>query len=332
LSTKGVNIYSNKLFDYFKNEQKQFDGDAILEFVASMKKVSKVYANIETGTYSDFDDDPNMYVLIKLLGIKQFYPILMMFYDADTEKKREVLDSITRLGAAILFSYNQTNSIEKLLPEIISSYYTSYKKDSDEAFKKMIKSFEENTETYAENAKSILTERNHVGKNGGVNTKAATILKFIEIYFNDNQVVKNIPSGKKITVEHILSRSLDVDALGITNDELGFESDKERESYIHRIGNLTLLFNTDNSSLGNGTYEEKEEMYKQSKFIITSTIVEKLTTPVKNGKDTAFFKKINSYEKNYSSENGQWTKAMIDARSSDLAILVYKILTNDFED
>ena len=33
------------------------------------------------------------------------------------EEKTKVLDSITRLGATVLFSYTQTNYIEKIIPE-----------------------------------------------------------------------------------------------------------------------------------------------------------------------------------------------------------------------
>lgn len=34
-----------------------------------------------------------------------------------------------------------------------------------------------------------------------------------------------------------------------SNSELGFVDDEERKNYIHRLGKLTLLYNTDNSSV-----------------------------------------------------------------------------------
>lgn len=330
LAVRGENIYTKDLFDYFK-ETGRFNGEEILVFVKGMKKASKVYANIETEDYSDYNNDRNMYVLNKLLGIKQFHPILILFYNEDVSKKTIVLDALTRLGAAIVFSYNQTNSIEKMLPDLIKSYLSKKKKDSEEAFKQLINDLEKMIEDYAGIAKSILVERNHVGKNGDVNAKAGTILKFIEFYFNQNNNIRSLPSKKKLTVEHILSRSLDLDSAKITNQDLGFESDKQKEDYMHRIGNLTLLYNTDNSAVGNSIFAEKLEIYKKSQFIITSTIVEPLATPVKNGQDTAFCNLINQNERNYEPVKGQWTRELIEKRSGDIATLVYRILTKKEE-
>lgn len=326
LAEKGENIYANKLFDYFKKPGR-FDSEEILKFVKGMKKASKVYANIEAGVYEDYNDDRNMYVLHKLLGIKQFHPVLLLFYDEEDNKKTKVLDALTRLGAAIVFSYNQTNLIEKMLPDLISSYINKRKKDSEQAFKQLMDNLDKEIENYAGIAKTVLVERNHVGKNGGVSTKAGTILKFIEFYFNQNNYIRSVPAGKKLTSEHILSKLLDLDSAKITNQDLGFESDKQKAEYMHRIGNLTLLYNTDNSAVGNSIFADKLEIYKKSQFIITSTIVEPLVTPVKNGQDTAFYNLINQNEKNYKSVNGQWTKELIEERSRDIATLVYRVLT-----
>lgn len=330
LAMRGVNIITKELFNYFKG-QDSFDGEDILKFVKGMKKASKVYANIETGIYEDYNNDRNMYVLHKLLGIKQFHPILILFCAEDGNKKTIVLDTLTRLGAAIVFSFNQTNIIEKMLPELIGNYLNKKQKDPEKAFKQLCDDLERKIEEYAGIVKAILIERNLAGKKGSANEKAGTILKFIEYYFNQNNNVRVLPSGKKLTVEHILSRSIDLDSVNITNQDLGFESNKQREDYIHRIGNLTLLYNTDNSSIGNSIFAEKMEIYKKSQFIITSTIVEPLTTPVKNGQDTAFCNLINQNEKNYEPINGQWTRDLIEKRSEDIVTLVYKILTKKYE-
>lgn len=330
LAVRGVNIITKKLFKYFK-EQDSFNGEDILKFVKGMKKASKLYANIETGNYEDYNDDRNMYILHKLLGIKQFHPVLILFYGEDENKKAIVLDALTRLGAAIVFSYNQTNIIEKMLPELIGNYLEKKNKDPEEAFKQLTDDLERKIEEYAGIVKAILVERNLAGKNGSANEKAGTILKFIEYYFNQNNNVRLLPPGKKLTVEHILSRSLDLESAKITNQDLGFESDKQREDYLHRIGNLTLLYNTDNSAIGNSIFAEKMEIYKKAQFIITSTIVEPLSTPVKNGQDTVFCNLINRNERNYKSVNGQWTRELIEKRSEDIVALVCRILTKKDE-
>ena len=81
--------------------------------------------------------------------------------------------------------------------------------------------------------------------------------------------VKNVPQKKKITVEHILSQNLDFEKEGIKLADLGFETQKQLEDYLHRIGNLTLLYNTDNSAIGNWDFADKTDVYKKSDFKIT---------------------------------------------------------------
>lgn len=330
IAFRGDNKKADQLFDYFKNVDNGFDGNTILKFVENMNKVSRVYHEIELGNYSAFLNDQNMEILFKLLGIKQFHPLLMVFYAEDKEKKEKVLDSITRLGAAVLFSYTQTNYIEKILPSIIKTYWKTKEKDEEAAFKNLIDELENNIKTLAPIMKANLTSRNFVGKNGEVHSKALMMLKFVELYFNQNTKVLTVPKGKKITVEHILSRNLDMADINIA--DLGFKDEAEKKENIHRFGNLTLLYNTDNASVGNGKYIDKTVAYKVSDFIMTSTLIEPLQTSVKNGMDTRLFAYINKFEKQYSGSNGLWTKEFIDSRSNDLSELMERIVLKKFDD
>ena len=330
IAFRGDNKKADQLFDYFKGADNGFDGNTILKFVENMNKVSKVYHEIELGNYSAFLDDQNMEILFKLLGIKQFHPLLMIFYSSEKEKKEKILDSITRLGATVLFSYTQTNYIEKILPPIIKMYWKIKEKDEVAAFENLIQELENNIKTLAPIMKANLAARNFVGKNGDVHSKALMMLKFVELYFNQNTKVLSVPKGKKITVEHILSRNLDMTDISI--DSLGFKDDAERKDNIHRFGNLTLLYNTDNASVGNGKYIDKMVAYKVSDFIMTSTLIEPLQTSVKNGMDTRLYAYINKFEKQYLGTNGLWTKEFIDARSEDMAELMERIVLKKLDD
>lgn len=329
IAYKGENKKTDQLFDYFKNKNNGFDGTEILSFVSNMCKVSKIYREIELENYSAFLDDQNMYILFKLLGIKQFHPLLMVFYSTDKSKKEKILDSVTRLGATVLFSYTQTNYIEKILPPIIKRYWDNYVKNEKLAFDNLINELENNIKILAPIMRTNLSARNFIGRNGEVHSKALMILKFIEIYFNQNTKVQSVPKGKRITVEHILSRNLDM--AGISFDDLEFLDETERKEYIHRFGNLTLLYNTDNASVGNGKYVDKYAAYKTFDFIVTSTLIEPVHTAVKNGMDTRLFGYINKFEKQYKGNNGLWTKSLIDRRSNDMADLMEKIVLNSFD-
>lgn len=328
IAFRGDNVKTEKLFNYFKDDKNGFDGRTILELVSNMNKVSRIYREIELGNYNAFLNDQNMFILFKLLGIKQFHPLLMVFYDASEQDKKIVLDHIVRLGATVLFSYTQTNYIEKIQPELIKNYWRVAQKDKDKALENLIDSLNKHIKDLVPILKANLSTRNFVGKNGDVHSKAMCMLKFIEMYFNQNTKVQSVPKGKRITVEHILSRNIDLSENPIV--DLEFSDAMEKTDYIHRFGNLTLLYNTDNSSVGNKPFKEKKSAYKGSDFIITTTLIEPVVTDVKNGMDTRLFSYINKFEKQYQSNNGQWTKSMIEARSADLAELMERIVTQEF--
>ncbi len=129
-------------------------------------------------------------------------------------------------------------------------------------------------------------------------------------------------------MEHILSRNID---LSDYNDA-GFENQQDFKEHINRIGNFTLLYNTDNSSIGNKMFKDKIEMYKSSDFKITNVIAEPLTTEVKSGMDTKLFNLINDLEKTYTpNENGHFSKLLIEQRSEEVANALYKILTKEYD-
>lgn len=328
LSYKGDNVRADKLFDYLKTQyftKGGKNGNEILQFVEKMKNTSAVYREIEKGNYDAYLKDYNMFILFKLLNIKQLHPILMIFYNSGDSEKALVLDVVTRLGASVLFSFTQTNYIEKIMPAIIKEYHKEKHENPQQAFDNFLNRLEERIVECAENVKNVIQNRNFVGARGNLHGKALIILKFIELYFNKNTIIISKPKGKKITAEHILSQKLDETKVSFR--EHNFVDEKERDDYIHKLGNITLLFNTDNSSVGNKIFNDKKACYKASSFILTSTIIEKVSTTVKRGMDATICQNINTYEKQYALDEKLWTKDMIEQRSKDLSNLLYDILT-----
>lgn len=325
LAYRAINSKTENLFEFFKKNK--MSGPEILQFVKGMNKTSQKYREIEKNNYSAFLQDDNMFVLFDILRIKQFHPVLMLVYDESDDNKERVLDSIVRLGAAILFSFTQTNTIEKILPAIIKKYWDVKTKNSGAEVDILIQELEDRIDEYAKQAYVLLQTKNFKGNNDMANTKVLALLRFIELYFNKNVLVKSVPKGKRITVEHIQSRNLDMTKVDLK--QLGYSDEKERQEYKHRLGNLTLLFNTDNSAVGSGTYKEKEDAYRSNYFVLTSTLIEPKITTVKNGQDSKLCGRINKYEKQYSPENDNWTKELIEKRGKDLAKLIYDVLTNN---
>ncbi len=327
----GENKKVEELYQYFK-KTKNLSGQEVTDFVNKMVQASRIYANIENKNYEYFLDDTNMPILFEILKIKQFNPILILFYNETDDIKREVLDRLTRLGASILFSYNQTNKIEGLVPGLIQNYRKDKKTDKAMAIKNLYAALDEQIEVFSNNVKNVLAEKNHSGRNGKVNSKAASILKFIEMYFNKNETPILKPArGKKVSVEHILPQHFDFAKKHITLNNLGFESEAELKNYINRIGNLTLIAGNANSSMGNAVFEEKKTYYKMSNFILTSTIIEPKITEIKTGPEANLYAIINQNERQYGVKKNYWTKDLIDKRSHDIANLMHNILTKKLE-
>lgn len=327
----GENKKVEELYQYFKT--KNLSGEEVTDFINKMVQASRIYAKIENKNYEYFLDDTNMPILFEILKIKQFNPILILFYNETDDIKKEVLDRLTRLGASILFSYNQTNKIEGLVPGLIQNYRKDKKTDKAMAIKNLYAALDEQIEFFANNVKSVLAEKNHSGRNGKVNSKAASILKFIEMYFNKNEtpLLKPAARGKKVSVEHILPQHFDFTKEHITLSNLGFESEAELKNYINRIGNLTLIAGNANSSMGNAVFEEKKTYYKTSNFILTSTIIEPKITEIKTGPEANLYAIINQNEHQYGVKEHYWTKDLIDKRSHDIANLMHNILTKKFK-
>ncbi|KHD43831.1 HNH endonuclease family protein [Streptococcus hongkongensis] len=95
---------------------------------------------------------------------------------------------------------------------------------------------------------------------------ARYILRRIE---NNKEFEKGLVifDNKKVHIEHIMPQ--------IPSDLLEWSVDEETHSeYLWKIGNLTLLLGTKNSSIGNNTFDEKKIGYNESDVRITRELVD----------------------------------------------------------
>ncbi len=75
--------------------------------------------------------------------------------------------------------------------------------------------------------------------------------------------------GKNLEIEHILPTNP-------TNEvRATFDKQDEYDDYLGRLGNLTLLEKTINSSVSNNSFVDKAQGYRQSTFLLTKSLVEK---------------------------------------------------------
>ena len=256
-----------------------------------------------------------IFVLFNLLKLKQMLSLLIPFYNSSDSLKEDILDLAVKYGASVLFSFTQTNQIEKELETALSK---ALKKSTDEEKYNEIKAHL--SDRIIENIrqlKVVLPIKSFANPSGNANQKASLLLKFIELYFNDNVIILAPP--KKIELEHIMPRSADA-------QRYQFSSDKEKAEFTNRIGNLTLLDKSANIAAKNKDFIEKKEYYEESDYKVTSSIVEALTTAINTGNDARRVQLQAQYQPQYNVQE-LWLESNINERGQNIAKLLEFALT-----
>lgn len=328
IGTTGVNMGKDKLFDYFS--KLDLSSKQVLDLVKDFKRVSKVYGDIEKKNYDSFVDDSNkMYILFELLKLKQAHTMLIPFYNESGETKEKIIDLAIRLGASVVFSYTQTNYIESEVPSLIKDYIKNKKGEgTDYALHAFINDLESKIAEKARLAREAVSSRKFENNKGHYNKKGLDLLKFVELYVHNNVHVKTPAKDKRLTLEHVLPRTLQ-------NEEYvmaGFDTPAEFRDYLNRIGNLAIIYNTDNSHLSNKPFSEKKIVYSTTDFLTTKSLAGEVKTHIKTGKDSKLFSFVNENIAVYSVDeiSHYWHKDLIDERSMKIASYLEKILTKNF--
>lgn len=326
LGCEGRNIQKNKVYEYFRNDYLSEVDEKdrityILQLANKLSSISKIYASIEKDPYSNefLNSDNNMQMIFTLLKIKQMHPVLINFYDSNSTIKSEVVQVCLKYGASVVFSYNQTNHIEKELPAIIKALQTK-QNDVDKlaVLKNKVSTL---AKTYVDDLKALLPTKNLADSNIRKSTKGMQILTFIESYFCKHDIMSF--SKKDFELEHIMP--FEVDSINFAG--YGFQDEDERCTHLNRIGNLAFLTKPDNISASNKNFDEKVDYYKTSHYIVTSTLVEEYITNVGGGAHRALHDRINQYL--YMPNKlvpKYWDRIHIDDRSEKITSLLVEAL------
>jgi len=94
-------------------------------------------------------------------------------------------------------------------------------------------------------------------------------LRKLEQAYRTTLELKPIENPEKVNLEHILPEN----PTDLQKDWPSFDENSHK-TYYRRIGNLTLLDKRMNSDIGNGSFEGKKEVYRESELIITKKIAE----------------------------------------------------------
>src|SRR5699024_5203253 len=233
LAFEGENVRKNDLFEYFKKKHDQLSSKDLIDFAKNVNKVSEVYSRLSMKEFGSYlrDSHKEMTILYDILGNEQSKAMLMPFYFVDNEDKWKILDATTRFVASILFSFTQANQIEAFIPKMIQQY------KNDPNIDKLVSFINKEVAKYAADIRDSLPARRLENKNGTVSKKTTTIYRFLEGYYCNRMDAITPQTGKRFSIEHIMSRKLTVYDYSV----MGFKDEEEFEQYLNRIGNLSLI-------------------------------------------------------------------------------------------
>lgn len=217
---------------------------------------------------------------LSVLRMTQVRPLLLAVCDTFTQN--EVLKALRVLVAAsvrILVSQSRGGTIEKLYAELALLIRENKIRNATALLTELTKKVPTNAE-FLDEFRNVRVSKDYL---------ARFYLRQLERYSNGSLgglVVSE--STADITLEHILPETL--------TPQWALFDDDTHASNINRIGNLCLLAEDDNASLGNGSFAAKKKAYSSSSMSLTRVV---------------------AGEKN-------WTAKEIDARSAKLASLAVK--------
>lgn len=113
-----------------------------------------------------------------------------------------------------------------------------------------------------------------------------------------------------VHIEHILPQNPE------TAVRDAFDKPIEYDAYVERLGNLTLLENTINSSVSNGPYNDKKPGYRESSLLLTRSLVEKPHV----GTNTRLNRAVEDLP-----QFDQWNSTTIEQRQKMLATLARRV-------
>lgn len=136
----------------------------------------------------------------------------------------------------------------------------------------------------------------------------AKLTQYVEQQAWDNPTHANLDQylDSSVHVEHILPET--------PTDQVkaAFDKVEEYKEYVVKLGNLTLLEKTINTSVSNEVYQNKLPGYRQSAFLLTKSLAEKPHV----GVDTQLNRAVNELR-----SFAEWTSFSIDARQKILTSL-----------
>lgn len=216
------------------------DTKSAFAYISSLKESSKIYKIIKNCEVEDKEEKEYLKIFSYFPKVRQHYMILIsLFKNKEDYSVKKILKCL--LNIAIRYNYiaqGQANRQE-----------TIYNKIACQICEKKYSSTDDIIRALKSSDLDIVSEEfisKFVRKDFNNEALDRYILAQIELFGNDHDSI----DYENETIEHISDK-------------------KNKQEYLNKIGNLTLLTKTDNNDISNFSYDQKKEFYgKHSRKIV----------------------------------------------------------------
>lgn len=249
-------VRKNKLFKRFKEHIKDIKSAArFLDRLYTSASLYLALQNSNDAIWGNFGNSQTIKKYIKILDLfKVKIPMVLLLVSLETFEKQEdkfvkILRACTILAIRYSITHTRTNILEISYNKIACEIF---KNKNNIKIKEILKQLE-NVNVSDDAFKDAFVKYTKKATSGN----DAKIVKFLLVSIENHLSGANY-NDEQVTIEHILPKS----------KERGYN----KSDIIHRLGNYTLLSESDNQTLKNVDYDKKIERYKNSKFKLTQHI------------------------------------------------------------
>jgi hypothetical protein len=306
-------IREDEIYDWFVQHSSECGIDADpLGFLEKLIECAQAYANFLDSRDAHGNESRYLRNLALLGGaLRQQYILLL----AGRDLSSELFDRLCQAIENLIFCYIITREPTKTFERNFARWAADLRKvkTSEELDAFIAKYFVPDMSSRADRFDFAFRElaQNRI-QQYRMRYILAKLTQYIEEKAWGNPAYGNLDLyiSKKVEIEHILPKNPRPDV------RAAFDKPNEYDDYVGRLGNLTLLEKTINSSVSNGSFIEKLPGYRQSSFLLTKSLAEKPQV----GSNTQLNRAVQDLI-----QFDKWDSAAIERRQQMLAKLARKV-------
>ena len=250
-----------------KNISSQSDVNALLSNLRSLSKVCAAILHPDDNKEFDLTELNERLIEMQKLDASSYIPIIfaLRLQNYSEEDINEVLKAIeTLIVRNFVVSGLVANKYELEFAQIAKSISDkTWPPNSDSASSKIPTKDDILKKLYS----LMVSDEEFINNFRIFNSKKNAVIRYLLRKINNFDIneTKIVDDSNRVHVEHILPKKI--------NDEWINFNDEDHETYLWRLGNLTLLGQEYNNRAKNKGFDKKKEIYKKSEIKMTRDLV-----------------------------------------------------------